>query len=253
MESVIGGDNAKPAQYKTPGGTAKNYHYQYEFSETRKVLDEFFNTATTTTSPATATTTTTSASDDLDYTLTRRPAAESAPSVRVGQRLATGASDFANMPHQPQVGASPLEPPLMSSLPPASIVTMSGASNGSGDTGYATLNSPEASRVAHAANNDHRQKASLLRGAAGGVMGSDSGVGGVSGLAGSTAINNSKNFTLSPETTDCDSADLESEVSINEGSFHSSGPRMHTAMPILEDGLSSGHASDLDEDVVYSR
>ena len=64
----------------------------------------------------------------------------------------------------------------------------------------------------------------------------------------------SRNYTLSPETTDCDSADLESEVSVNEGSFHSSsGPRMQTAMPVLEDGLSSGHASDLEEDVVYSR
>ena len=63
----------------------------------------------------------------------------------------------------------------------------------------------------------------------------------------------SRNFTLSPETTDCDSADLESEVSMNEGSYHSSGPRMHTSMPVLEDGLSSGHASDLEDDVVYSR
>ena len=46
----------------------------------------------------------------------------------------------------------------------------------------------------------------------------------------------SRNFTLSPETTDCDSADLESELSVpsvGEGSFHSSGPR-HTSMPILE-------------------
>merc|ERR1719330_1888743 len=61
----------------------------------------------------------------------------------------------------------------------------------------------------------------------------------------------SRNFTLSPETTDCDSADLESELSVpsaGEGSYHSSGPR-HTSMPILEDGLSSGHASDLDEEV----
>jgi hypothetical protein len=62
----------------------------------------------------------------------------------------------------------------------------------------------------------------------------------------------SGNFTLSPETTDCDSADLESEVSLNEGSYHSSGPKFHTAMPILEDGLSSGHASDLEDDVIYS-
>ena len=47
----------------------------------------------------------------------------------------------------------------------------------------------------------------------------------------------SRNFTLSPETTDCDSADLESELSLpsgGEGSYHSSGPRMHTSMPILE-------------------
>ena len=46
----------------------------------------------------------------------------------------------------------------------------------------------------------------------------------------------SRNFTLSPETTDCDSADLESELSVpsaGEGSFHSSGPK-HTSMPILE-------------------
>ena len=63
----------------------------------------------------------------------------------------------------------------------------------------------------------------------------------------------SRNFTLSPETTDCDSADLESEMSVNEGSFHSSGPKMHTAMPVLEDGLSSGHASDLEDDIIYSR
>ena len=74
-------------------------------------------------------------------------------------------------------------------------------------------------------------------------------------VATATTVDGSgRNFTLSPETTDCDSADLESEVSMNEGSFHSgSGPRVHTAMPILEDGLSSGHASDLEEDVVYSR
>jgi len=61
----------------------------------------------------------------------------------------------------------------------------------------------------------------------------------------------SRNFTLSPETTDCDSADLESELSVpsaGEGSYHSSGPRLHTSMPILEDGLSSGHASDLEDD-----
>ena len=55
------------------------------------------------------------------------------------------------------------------------------------------------------------------------------------------AYHDSRNFTLSPETTDCDSADLESELSVpsaGEGSYHSSGPR-HTTMPILE--VSSQH------------
>ena len=43
----------------------------------------------------------------------------------------------------------------------------------------------------------------------------------------------SKNFTLSPETTDCDSNEVESEYSL------SSGPKL-IHLPILEDGLSSG-------------
>ena len=37
----------------------------------------------------------------------------------------------------------------------------------------------------------------------------------------------------------CLSADLESELSLpsgGEGSYHSSGPRLHTSMPILEVG-----------------
>lgn len=59
-------------------------------------------------------------------------------------------------------------------------------------------------------------------------------------------MGHSRNFTLSPETTDCDSNDIESEVSLeNEGSMHSSGGgRLYGSMPVLEDGLSSGHASD---------
>ncbi|KAJ8872408.1 hypothetical protein PR048_026012 [Dryococelus australis] len=58
-------------------------------------------------------------------------------------------------------------------------------------------------------------------------------------------VGHSRNFTLSPETTDCDSncGDLDSEVSLL-------GPpdstRLYSSMPVLEDGLSSGHASDTD-------
>lgn len=78
-------------------------------------------------------------------------------------------------------------------------------------------------------------------------------------------MGHSRNFTLSPETTDCDSncGDLDSEMSLmmmdNEllpargliGSVgdlgnNSDSLRIYTSMPVLEDGLSSGHASDTD-------
>lgn len=78
-------------------------------------------------------------------------------------------------------------------------------------------------------------------------------------------VGHSRNFTLSPETTECDSncGDLDSEMSLmmmdNEiipssgllGSIgdlanNSDSLRIYTSMPVLEDGLSSGHASDTD-------
>lgn len=57
-------------------------------------------------------------------------------------------------------------------------------------------------------------------------------------------VDHTRNFTLSPETTDCDSNDVESVVSL-EGSMNSGGKLM-SSMPVLEDGLSSGHSSDPD-------
>ncbi|XP_070493286.1 rho GTPase-activating protein gacG isoform X2 [Chironomus tepperi] len=68
----------------------------------------------------------------------------------------------------------------------------------------------------------------------------------------------SKNFTLSPETTDYDydsnCGDLDSEFSLkyissdlslsNEINGIQDTGRLYSSMPVLEDGLSSGHASD---------
>lgn len=75
----------------------------------------------------------------------------------------------------------------------------------------------------------------------------------------SPQVGHSRNFTLSPETTDCDSncGDLDSEASLlmdgdHGGSGGSGGEivqdslRIYSSMPVLEDGLSSGHASDTD-------
>lgn len=69
----------------------------------------------------------------------------------------------------------------------------------------------------------------------------------------------SKHFGYSPETTDYDSncGDLDSEVSLrligsefglsgefNCASTYTGYSKFYTSMPVLEDGLSSGHASD---------
>lgn len=64
-------------------------------------------------------------------------------------------------------------------------------------------------------------------------------------------VGHSRNFTLSPETTDCDSNDLESELSVDMNETcsleHSSNSRLYNSMPILEDGLSSGNVSEVEE------
>lgn len=76
-------------------------------------------------------------------------------------------------------------------------------------------------------------------------------------------VGHSRNFTLSPETTDCDSncGDLDSEVSLmlmdelvpsvgllgsTDLGMPADSTRLYSSMPVLEDGLSSGHASDTD-------
>lgn len=63
-------------------------------------------------------------------------------------------------------------------------------------------------------------------------------------------VGHSRNFTLSPETTDCDSnCDSEGSSLLLADVNASNVPTTATlppprSMPVLEDGLSSGHASD---------
>lgn len=242
-------ENEASQQQQTKSANKKDYDYQYEFSETRKVLDEFFRT-----SPADIKA---EPDTDLNYTLRRRneddrqtgskashrlPVEPEGPSVSNISSSSSSQGKRLGNSHQPQVGLSPLDQPLMEVRNSELPNSQSNSIGGGGDTGYATLNSPEAARVSSSAGH-HRSTAHSQN-----TVSSSRGELGMS----NSAVD-SRNFTLSPETTDCDSADLESEMSMNEGSYHSSGPRIHTSMPVLEDGLSSGHASDLEEDVIYSR
>jgi hypothetical protein len=257
------------------------YDYQYEFSETRKVLSEFFKTPP---SPSENRVPPQSAEDDtffdLNYTLRKRSQGEERDDLadeeearvrhqrdlldvipelgsdnghcggaQTEQQLSGGIDEYA-----PDESRQPHSRSGFMSYNGLAAATL--MSNGGGtDTGYATLNSPEVSvrsasnqmtavacsRPSQSLSTEIRQKppvSSLSQLPVRHVAPFDVG----SAAAGNPVC--SRNFTLSPETTDCDSGDLESELSGNEGSYHSSGPRALTAMPVLEDGLSSGNVSE---------
>ena len=178
---------AASLSYPAVSEPAASYDYRYEFSETRKVLEEFFKAENE--FPASAEP---EPRPDLDYSLTRLTSsaalqAQHPGSSYVGQRLAVADDELAVVPlSSPHYSRELLDLVSVPSLP-----------------------QPRLSQVIEVGDLPPPPPA---------------------------PYHDSRNFTLSPETTDCDSADLESELSVpsvGEGSYHSSGPR-HTTMPILE-------------------
>ncbi|XP_076262518.1 uncharacterized protein LOC143197738 isoform X14 [Rhynchophorus ferrugineus] len=200
-----------------PAINASTFDYLYEFSETRKVLEEFFKC------PPEEETRLDTEFQDLDYEL-RRQASESGNSY-VGKRLANGRSselDFCMRIESPRKCVTNSKIPQQEDFVEHenNFLDLSIGTGSSGDLGETEV-----------------------------------------GLQ----VGHSRNFTLSPETTDCDSncGDLDSEVSLmlmendlapsggllgstNDLAVPGDSLRLYSSMPVLEDGLSSGHASDTD-------
>lgn len=204
----------------SPNATTSTFDYLYEFSETRKVLEEFFKCPPTDEENRLEV-----EFQDLEYEL-RRQAGDSGNSY-VGQRLAKtlpGENEFCLRIDSPRK----------------------------------CLNNTNISNMQDHDITEHENNfldLSIGTGSSGDLGETEVGL----------QVGHSRNFTLSPETTDCDSncGDLDSEASLmlmeNEmgpaggllGSntdlvIPSDSLRLYSSMPVLEDGLSSGHASDTD-------
>nr|CAI5852692.1 unnamed protein product [Callosobruchus analis] len=199
-----------------PTTTSSTFDYLYEFSETRKVLEEFFKCP-----PPEEDNRLEEEFQDLEYEL-RRQTSESGNSY-VGQRLAK------NLPEENEFCTRIDSPKKCFNVPTIQDHDMEHENN------FLDL--------------------SIGTGSSGDLGETEVGL----------QVGHSRNFTFSPETTDCDSncGDLDSEVSLmlmentmgpSAGLLGSNtdlmGPtdslRLYSSMPVLEDGLSSGHASDTD-------
>ncbi|CAG7827345.1 unnamed protein product [Allacma fusca] len=213
----------------------------YEFSETRKVLEEFFKPVTGLVGGGVGERL--SNFDELDYTLKRQ-----AGNSYVGQRLASESSNERNVEESPK-------------KPPRRGVQLNISSGGGASPKLISFqevslplshNSHSQSSISPSSSMAAPTTAAMLLDSSRDVNDNDIDVETASTNTetdlGDTEVGlqvgHSRNFTLSPETTDCDSNELESEISLDfEASIHSSS-RIGATMPVLEDGLSSGNVSD---------
>lgn len=212
-----------------------DYNYQYEESETRKVLEEFYRQDGLCARLKEGGTLTAEEFRELEYRLYRVNAGNS----YVGRRLAQS--------YIPEVEDSPKKRPLdrMQHLREHFLAASLSMVNSSLDIMAAGRRGPALSEenVFHF-NMDCPRLPTDLIDHDGETVSTNPDTEDLGETEVGEQVGQSRNFTLSPETTECDSNDVESEVSIdNEGSLNS-GSRQYSSMPVLEDGLSSGHCSE---------
>ncbi|XP_044317049.1 uncharacterized protein LOC108045221 isoform X4 [Drosophila rhopaloa] len=184
---------------KTP-----TFDYLYEFSETRKVLEEFFKANPE--DEKRYTDYTTESGDDVASSQQEYPATP-LEQAYIGQRLARIPKDELYMVHRSPIKKPPSEQNPATAYQEHNDIEL-----------YIDSNSRSSGELA-----DTELEANLRR--------------------------HSRNFTLSPETTDYDSNCGDLDSLSNDINCPTDYGKLYTSMPVLEDGLSSGHASDTENNV----
>ncbi|EDW26511.1 GL13054 [Drosophila persimilis] len=197
------------AREKTPA-----FDYLYEFSETRKVLEEFFKANPD--DEKRFADYTTESGDDVPNSQQQQqqehPATTPMEQAYIGQRLARIPKEELYMVHR---SPSKKQPP--SEHNNVSVPTVYQEQHNDIEL-YIDSNSRSSGDLA-----DTELEANLRR--------------------------HSRNFTLSPETTDYDSNCGDLDSLSNDINCPTDYGKLYTSMPVLEDGLSSGHASDTENNV----
>ncbi|XP_017067406.1 uncharacterized protein LOC108105377 isoform X5 [Drosophila eugracilis] len=185
---------------KTP-----TFDYLYEFSETRKVLEEFFKANPE--DEKRYTDYTTESGDDVASSQQQEYPATPMEQAYIGQRLARIPKDELYMVHRSPIKKPPSDQNASSTYQEHNDIEL-----------YIDSNSRSSGDLA-----DTELEANLRR--------------------------HSRNFTLSPETTDYDSNCGDLDSLSNDINCPTDYGKLYTSMPVLEDGLSSGHASDTENNV----
>ncbi|XP_023035358.1 uncharacterized protein LOC6648542 isoform X1 [Drosophila willistoni] len=205
-------DHEESAATASSGGpkdleTTPTFDYLYEFSETRKVLEEFFKANPEDEKRFGDYANTENGEDAASSHDNRTAAATPIEQAYIGQRLARIPNDELYMVHRSPTRKQH-QPSGNHNMTPSNVYQ-----EHNDIELYIDSNSRSSGDLA-----DTELEANLRR--------------------------HSRNFTLSPETTDYDSNCGDLDSLSNDINCPTDYGKLYTSMPVLEDGLSSGHASD---------